>query len=471
MASSSELRLVTIPISHYCEKARWALERAGIPYREERHVQAVHRFAARRAGGGSTVPVLVTPEGSIGESEEILDWIDARTPPEHRLQPADPAAREETIRLTRRFDAVLGPHGRRLMYVNMLTQRELMLTFNNQGVPAWEDRLLRVGFPFAVRWAKGALAIEPGIEVEDEAIVWQEFDYVAELLSDGRPYLVTDTFGAADLTFAALLRLGHRAADLRRPPPPARRAAAGHRRARQQGARAPGRRLRARPLRKAPSRARRRRGRRLTVPGMAEIELKQHDGLAYREALPEGEPSGPAGGPRARLSAELADVGAGDARRSPPPVGAASPPTSTTSATPRRPRPPASSATSPRSRGLIDALDLGPVALVVHDWGGFVGLAWACEHPDRVEALVISDAGFFADGKWHGMAQAMRSEQGEELVGALDREGFAGLLRSSGAEFSDGRDRRLLGAVRARARAPRDARLLPLDGLREARAV
>lgn len=28
-------RLLTIPISHYCEKARWALEHAGIPYRED----------------------------------------------------------------------------------------------------------------------------------------------------------------------------------------------------------------------------------------------------------------------------------------------------------------------------------------------------------------------------------------------------------------------------------------------------
>jgi glutathione S-transferase len=196
--------LVTIPISHYCEKARWALERAGIPYREERHVQAVHRFAAKRAGGGSTVPVLVTPEGSIGESEKILDWVDARTPPEFRLQPADAAAKEETMRLTRRFDEVLGPRGRRLMYVNMLQQRELMLSFNNQGVPAWENRFMRAGFPLAVRWAHRALGIRPGVEDEDEAIVWQEFDYVAELLSDGRPYLVTDRFSAADLTWAAL---------------------------------------------------------------------------------------------------------------------------------------------------------------------------------------------------------------------------------------------------------------------------
>ncbi len=59
-------------------------------------------------------------------------------------------------------------------------------------------------FPLTARWAKGALGIEPGIEVADEAIVWQEFDYVADLLSDGRPYLVTDRFGAADLTWAAL---------------------------------------------------------------------------------------------------------------------------------------------------------------------------------------------------------------------------------------------------------------------------
>ncbi len=109
------------------------------------------------------------------------------------------------------------------MYVNMLQQRELMLRFNNQGVPAWEDRFLRVGFPLAARWAKGALAIEPGIEVADEAIVWQEFDYVAELLSDGRPYLVTDTLRRRRPHLRRALRLGHRAADLRRPPPPARR--------------------------------------------------------------------------------------------------------------------------------------------------------------------------------------------------------------------------------------------------------
>jgi haloalkane dehalogenase len=82
-------------------------------------------------------------------------------------------------------------------------------------------------------------------------------------------------------------------------------------------------------------------------------------------------------------------------------------------------------------------LGLGRVALVVHDWGGFVGLAWACRHPDLVSALVISDTGFFSDGRWHGMAEAMRGDQGEALIGALDRDGFVALLTADGATFSE----------------------------------
>ena len=64
------------------------------------------------------------------------------------------------------------------------------------------------------------------------------------------------------------------------------------------------------------------------------------------------------------------------------PGGAASPPTSTGSASPptrARRRSSAASRRSPRS----STARAGRVALVVHDWGGFVGLAWACEHPER----------------------------------------------------------------------------------------
>src|SRR4051794_33462250 len=72
------------------------------------------------------------------------------------------------------------------------------------------------------------------------------------------------------------------------------------------------------------------------------------------------------------------------------------------------------------------ALGLGRVALVVHDWGGLIGLRWACEHPDAVQALVLSATGFFPDGRWHGMAESMRRPgTGEGLVHGLSRESFA----------------------------------------------
>ena len=89
-------RLVTIPISHFCEKARWALDRAGLAYVEEAHVQGLHQLAARRAGGGPSVPVLVTDEGVFAQSEWIIRYADAHLPrgaaPVHRPRSSRSAA-------------------------------------------------------------------------------------------------------------------------------------------------------------------------------------------------------------------------------------------------------------------------------------------------------------------------------------------------------------------------------------------
>jgi haloalkane dehalogenase len=83
-------------------------------------------------------------------------------------------------------------------------------------------------------------------------------------------------------------------------------------------------------------------------------------------------------------------------------------------------------------------LGLDRVALVVHDWGGLIGLAWACEHPDAVSALVISGTGFFSDGKWHGMGKAMRTEgEGEQLIDSLDRQGFGAMIGSVSSGIDD----------------------------------
>ncbi|MBA2348170.1 MAG: glutathione S-transferase N-terminal domain-containing protein [Solirubrobacterales bacterium] len=108
--------LLTIPISHYCEKARWALDRARIPYREERHVQGVHIFHALRAGRSRTMPILVTADGRrCTESAAIVRWCDGELAEPGRLVPRG-ALGEQAGALEAELDVGLGVDGRLWMY-------------------------------------------------------------------------------------------------------------------------------------------------------------------------------------------------------------------------------------------------------------------------------------------------------------------------------------------------------------------
>ena len=83
-------------------------------------------------------------------------------------------------------------------------------------------------------------------------------------------------------------------------------------------------------------------------------------------------------------------------------------------------------------------LGIETCVLVVHDWGGLIGIRWACEHPGVVRALTISSTGFFPNGKWHGMAKAFREPgTGEGLIDGIDRDAFAALMRQSSAGITE----------------------------------
>jgi haloalkane dehalogenase len=78
------------------------------------------------------------------------------------------------------------------------------------------------------------------------------------------------------------------------------------------------------------------------------------------------------------------------------------------------------------------ALELHEVVLVTHDWGVMIGLRWACDHPGAARALAISDGGFFADRRWHDLANTMRTEgEGERLMEGFTREGFEALMKQA----------------------------------------
>ncbi len=76
---------------------------------------------------------------------------------------------------------------------------------------------------------------------------------------------------------------------------------------------------------------------------------------------------------------------------------------------------------------LVRELDLRDIALVVHDWGGLIGLRFAVENAERVERLVILDTGVWSgrapSETWLRFREAVRSVGGEIDIARLVESG------------------------------------------------
>jgi glutathione S-transferase len=193
--------LVTIPFSHYCEKARWALDRCGVPYEEEGHLPIFHARHARRVAGGHSVPALRAGDVRLPDSTDIVAWADGHRP--GALLPADPAARAEALALEDELDRQLGPATRRWAYFHLLPDRSAAARLA-RGVPRLEYLGFRAVRPLAVAMMRRGLKIDAAGAARSQAKIDEAFAKIAARLADGRRYLVGGAFSVADLSFAAL---------------------------------------------------------------------------------------------------------------------------------------------------------------------------------------------------------------------------------------------------------------------------
>lgn len=73
---------------------------------------------------------------------------------------------------------------------------------------------------------------------------------------------------------------------------------------------------------------------------------------------------------------------------------------------------------------LIDSLDLKEkITLVVHDWGGMIGMSWAVRHPERVARLVILNTAAFPLPKAKAFPLGLRICR-DSFIGTLLVRGF-----------------------------------------------
>lgn len=197
-------RLTTIPFSHYCGRARWALERAGIAFREDPHAPLVQILVARRRAGGRTVPVWEHGSEVLQESGDILRWADRQLPEDRRLEPQGEAARTEQLPFITLCERTLGPHVRRFAYGYILPDHALLDRYLRPQVPVMEARIWRWTAPLIHSLMRWALRIdEAGIQ-RSKSRIDDVFEAAEALLADGRPFLAGERFGSSDLTFASL---------------------------------------------------------------------------------------------------------------------------------------------------------------------------------------------------------------------------------------------------------------------------
>lgn len=68
---------------------------------------------------------------------------------------------------------------------------------------------------------------------------------------------------------------------------------------------------------------------------------------------------------------------------------------------------------------VLDALGVERVHLVVHDFGGPIGLVWAAMHAERVASVTLIDTGILPGYRWHSLARIWRTPVLGELFQAI----------------------------------------------------
>lgn len=202
--SVATLRFITLPISHYCEKVRWVLDRQQVPYVEEGHAPMLHAAYTLPLTGGTSrsVPILVderqTPRKVLSDSTDCLRYL-----AEHHGA-TWLYAHPEASGIEEELDQKLGPAARRFAYFYLLPRADLTEPLLFGRAPSWEARLTRPLFPLIRRMMAKSMRIDAAGAERSRQVLREQLAKLSERLSDGRKYLCGDALSAADVTLGAL---------------------------------------------------------------------------------------------------------------------------------------------------------------------------------------------------------------------------------------------------------------------------
>lgn len=196
--------MISVPVSPYCELARWVLDARGIPYVEECHAPVFHALTTSRYGGRNTVPVLDTGEAALLDARAVVNYYEPRAPHNQKLYPADLASETEARQLLDFLFDTFGVAARTWANAYMLPVRSSTAHAWIDRVPWWERLGVYAFYPLLAASVRHSLALKPDSITQEQRAIEAALAKVEARLSDGRRFLMGDTFTAPDLALAAL---------------------------------------------------------------------------------------------------------------------------------------------------------------------------------------------------------------------------------------------------------------------------
>ncbi|MCB1214544.1 MAG: glutathione S-transferase family protein [Deltaproteobacteria bacterium] len=204
------LTLYQFAISHYCEKAKWALDYKGLTYQNVYWIPGPHLILAKKIAPKSSVPILQDGKKIIQDSTEIINYLDQHYP-KISLSPQDPQLKQQALEWENYCNQEIGPHLRRFFYYHLLPHRQLVTSLLLQKSPAYGPLLYFFTFPIIRYLMKKSMNIHQESALRSKERLNKALKKLEQSLGD-KKYLVGEHFSRADLTVASLL------APLFRPP-------------------------------------------------------------------------------------------------------------------------------------------------------------------------------------------------------------------------------------------------------------
>lgn len=198
--------LYHLAISHYSEKARWALDFKRIQYRSRPLVPGLHILVVRRLAGTSTVPVLEMDDGRVvPDSTDILHELD-RLRSEPPLFPPDPGEAARVAEIEEFFDEECARHVSGFLYQHVLSVPGALRRRWSVGLGRGQRLALRILMPVLRVGLRRSRGLSESSAARHRDGVFAALDRLQQWRSQAEDeYLVGHRFSAADLTAASLL--------------------------------------------------------------------------------------------------------------------------------------------------------------------------------------------------------------------------------------------------------------------------